>query len=64
MNPIWRQLGITCRRDGIRQPQLLGIWKVPRVTPAATIEPINELELEYNFVQKEGYGTYEIARVE
>lgn len=34
---IWINDGASCSRDGIRQPQLLGMLLVPKVIPAAAI---------------------------
>lgn len=39
MNMTWRELGMICRRDGILQPQLDASLNVPRVVPAAAMEP-------------------------
>lgn len=39
---ICNKLGPICRADGIRHPQVEFIENVPRVTPAATMAPINQ----------------------
>jgi hypothetical protein len=39
MKPTCRRLGTICKLEGIRQPQVDFIAKVPNVTPAATIAP-------------------------
>jgi hypothetical protein len=45
MRQNWKMDGRPWRRDGMRQPQVLGIRNVPKVVHAATIEPRYQDEL-------------------
>ena len=56
MKQIWSKLGQICNMDGIRQPQFEGIANVPRVTPAATIAPINHDELNKDPICARSFG--------
>lgn len=55
MKVIWSKLGITWRSDGILQPQLLGILNVPKVTPAATIEPRIQFRIKRSLTMRHSY---------
>ena len=52
----WRALGQTCKMEGILHPQLVGIAKVPRVTPAATMAPMNQDELNRDPIRARSFG--------